>query len=164
MAHYGEVLGMYNPSYNTLYENFASYFNYPTMTKMYDSGQHSVYMTKLYCLLSTECRYILAIIPKDTMPIGSKEKLAELQWVCLQTRTLPENHPIPAHGYTPARKGPLLVKIYRTSSTPEASMYKCEDLPLTVTLLSTKQSSTDYQNEGHIIAALETYQTIITLK
>jgi hypothetical protein len=164
MAQYGEVLGTYNPIYTKIYEDFDSYFNHPIMTKMYDQNGYSIYMTKTYCLLSTECRYIIAIILQNKMPIGSKEKLSELPWVSFQTRTLSENHPIQSHSYTPTRKGPLLAKIYKTSATPEAATYKCNTLPLIITLLVTKQSSSEYQNEGHLISALETYQTIITLE
>lgn len=163
MTQYGEILGIYNPIHAKIYEDFDSYFNHPIMTKMYDMEGHSVYMTKTYCLLSTECRYILAIVAKDNMPNGTRERLLDLPWVSFQTRTLPSIYQIQSHSYTPARKGPLHVKIHRTNATQEAVTYECNDLPIVVTLLNVKQSSMEYQKEGHLIAALETFQTIITL-
>jgi hypothetical protein len=45
----------------------------------------------------------------------------------------------------------------------ESSTYKCDAFPLIITLLN-KKTESDYQPRGTIIAALETYSTIITLQ
>ncbi len=160
---YGELLNAYEPGKEKMYQAFDDYFNHPTMIKIKDVNGHSMYMSKTYCLLSNECRYIIAFVLQDNIPVRSKEALKTLQWVSLQTRTLPDQHNLPPHGYQPKRDGPLNVTIVRTNLTKEVSTYSCNDLPVTVTLLHTKKGSVQYQDRGNIIAALETYNTIITV-
>ena len=121
-------------------------------------------MTKTYCLLTNECRYIVIFTPQDYDPVGKKKELKSLSWVSLQTRTLSDKHDLPPHDYQPRVIGPLNKKIVRIEKTNEASTYKCEGLPLTVTLLHVKHDTEfEYQQYGNIISALETYHTIITL-
>lgn len=159
---YGELLNDFEPGKEKMYQAFDDYFNHPTMVKIKNVHGHSMYMSKTYCLLGNECRYIVAFVQQDMIPIRAKESLATLKWVSLQTRTLPDNHNLPPHGYQPKRIGPLNVLITRTNVTDEASTYSCQDFPVTITLLHTKKCSKEYQDRGNIIAALETYQTIVT--
>jgi hypothetical protein len=163
MSQYGELIGVYNPVHAQIYEEFDKYFNHPKMTKIRDDGNYSIYMTKTYCLLSNEYRYLVAIVPKDTIPLDKTEKLSELPWVSFQTRTLPVNHKISPHSYTPTRTGFLGKIIDRTVKQENSSTYSCPELPITITLLYPKNNGIEYQNKGTILAALETYQTIITL-
>jgi hypothetical protein len=158
MSQYGQLLDSFEPDKEKMYKSFDDYFNHPTMVKIKDANNHSMYMSKTYCLLSNECRYIIAFVIQDQMPVWTQESLLTLQWVSLQTRTLADNHKLPPHGYQPRREGPLNVTINRTKVTPESSTYTCKDLPLTVTLL---HGASEYQDRGNIIAALETYSTII---
>lgn len=161
---YGELLNTYDPNKESLYESFDIYFNYPSMTKIKDVDNYSVYMAKTYCLLSNECRYIIVFVTIDSTPVYTQERLINLKWDSLQTRTLSEQHSLPSHSYQPRRLASLNVLIRREKIDPEASTYVCDDLPIIVTLLHTKNSSNDYQNQGTVISALETYQTIITLR
>lgn len=164
MAQYGELLNAYEPQRDILYGYFDDYFNHPTMVKIKNVSDLSVYMTKTYCLLTNECRYIIAFINQDYDPIGTKKELKKLSWVSLQTRTLTDKHDIPSHDYQPRAIGPLNKKIIRTNRTAHASTYKCEGLPVTVTLLHTKHDTdSEYQQYGNIVSALETYHTIITI-
>jgi hypothetical protein len=142
---------------------FVEYFKNPIMTKMKNESNYSMYASKAYCLLSKECRYVIVFVNRDVFPIKSEKSLSDLYWVSLQTRTLSDQFDIKSHGYQPVAEGPLLEKIERINITKEASTYKCEDLPLIVTLLHTSKKNSDtYQNRGTIIAALETWETIIT--
>lgn len=159
----GEILSDFDPQKEKLYQDFDEYFNYPVMTKIKDIDIYSVYMCKTYCLLSNECRYIIVFIYNDAMPTGTQERLSVLKWHSLQTRTLSDNHNIKSHSYQPKKQGPLNVLIKRERVTPEASMYICDTLPLKVTLLHGKNGAIEYHDRGNIIAALETYQTIITI-
>lgn len=161
---YGEMLDTFDPNKESLYEAFDTYFNYPTMTKIKDVKDYSVYMSKTYCLLSNECRYIIVFVSNDSMPTRTQERLIKLKWHSLQTRTLPDQHSLPPHGYQPRRLGVLNVVIRREKVQPEASTYVCDDLPIMVTLLHTKNGTNDYQDKGTVVSALETYQTIITLR
>jgi hypothetical protein len=146
-----------------MYEVFSKYLNDPVMTKIKNVEGYSVYMTKTYCLLSNQCRYIVVIIPVDGEDTGNKERLSRLRWISLQTRTLEDKHDLESHYYTPVAEGPLTSIIYKVKSNDVSSTYNCDDFPIVVTLLSVEKQSNEYQNRGTIIAALETWQTIITL-
>ena len=160
MAHYGEIL---IPETNSVYTYFDDYFNHPNMVKIKNVDIYSVYMSKMYCLLSNQCRYLIAFINNDGLPLETKQPLKELEWTSFQTRTLSDNHKLPSHGYQPNRSSVLNKPIIRTDVTDEASTYKCTAFPLVVTLLHTNKDKNQYKNEGNILTALETYQTIITL-
>ena len=151
-----------------IYTAFDTYFENPILTKIKDVNEYSMYMTKLYCLLNNECRCIIIFVNKDYNNIEYTEKLINLKWLSLQTRTIPstEYHKFKfkTHSYTPKPKGPLLAEIKRKDINQEASIYDCPDLKITVTLLHTEKNTKDvYQNKGTVIASLETFQTIITL-
>lgn len=164
MAQYGELLNAYEPERDALYGYFDDYFNHPTMVKIKNISELGVYMTKTYCLLTNECRYIIAFVNHDYNPVGMKMDLKKLSWVSLQTRTLTDKHDLPSHDYRPRAIGPLNKKIVRINKTKEASTYKCDEIPITITLLHTKHDTdAEYQQYGNIISALETYQTIITI-
>ena len=163
MASYGVIIDEFASVNDNIYKMFAEYFKNPVMTKMKNESNYSMYASKAYCLLSKECRYIIVFVNRDEYPIKKEIQLDNLYWVSLQTRTLSDQFDIKSHGYQPVAEGPLLEKIERINITKEASTYKCENLPLIVTLLHTaKKNSDTYQNRGTIIAALETWETIIT--
>jgi len=161
---YGIPIDNLTPEKDPVYDMFIEYFNNPILTKIKHENNFSMYATKTYCLTSTTCRYIIAFVPADTLQLGSTNNLSDLKWVSLQTRTLSEKFSnIGTHGYSAEEKGPLMSKIHRVNITKEASTYKCNDYPLTITLLhDTKKNSDSYQNSGNIIIALETWNTIIT--
>ena len=171
MAKYGKIIEdiyndnnkLSNPS--SMYNDFVNYFNNPTMTKINDNDDWSIYMSKTYCLLSTECRYIIAIIHRDGQALKTQQKLQNLKWVSIQTRTLNDRHDIPSHSYQPSINNcPLNIPIKRIKITDEQSIYECSNLPVNIILLHTeKNKSSSYQKEGNIVSALETYQTIINL-
>lgn len=163
MAQYGQILDVYDPNTEEMYKAFANYFNNPKMVKIKDVNKYSMYMCKTYCLLSNECRYIIVFVQEDFMPTQSQEYLEALKWESLQTRTLPDRHQLSSHGYQPKRMGLLNVGITRKEIKPECSIYTCEELPITVTLLHEKNGPNDYKQKGNVISALETYNTIITI-
>lgn len=163
MAEYGQYISA-GYEIDNLYTAIDNYYNHPDMFKIKDvENGYSVYMTKLYCLLSRECRYLVAIVPYNKDGMNTSRKLKDLEWVSFQTRTLEDNHDIPMHSYTVSRLPELMSQIIRTEQTEEYSLYKCSDFPCTVTLLQPKNSAITYQPKGTVIAALETFQTIITL-
>ena len=164
MASYGEIIEDYDPARELIHTYFTDYFRNPTMTKIKDTDKHSMYLTKLYCLLNRECRYIITFTEKNLLPIESTEELKNINWVSFQTRTLKDQYNnIDPFGYEPIAEGPLLARINKIQTTKEASTYNCEDFPITVTLLHTEKNTPDtYQKSGTIINALETFQTIIT--
>jgi hypothetical protein len=165
MAEYGEIIDNYNPLKEPVYKMFSNYFKNPKMIRVKETDNFFVYLCKLYCLLNRECRFIIAFVDKkdDLLPI---ETLDSLEWVSLQTRTLPntEYKDIDVvHGYQAVASGPLLAVIERTEINESNSTYKCNKIPIIVTLLHTEKNNKDsYQNKGTVIHALETFQTIIT--
>lgn len=162
---YGEVLGMYDPTLSNMYTSINTYFNNPVLTKIKDIDSYSMYMCKTYCLLNTACRYIIVFVSQDSHEPDHKERLADMEWVSLQTRTLFQNHNIPSHSYQPRRLESLNTAIItRTSVTADHSLYECDKYPILVTLLHSDKGQQQYQPTGNLISALETYNTILSLQ
>lgn len=86
MAGYGEILEPFEPDLDLMYKAFVNYFKNPTMVKIKNVDKYSMYMIKNYCLLSKECRYMVALIAKDIYDVGYKQSLSNLRWVSFQTQ------------------------------------------------------------------------------
>ena len=56
-----------------------------------------MYITKVFCLLSTFYRYIIVFAIKDNFPVRHTENLNNLKWENIQTRTLPDRHDLITH-------------------------------------------------------------------
>ena len=166
MAQYGEIIEDFDPLTDHIYDLFTTYFKNPKMIKVKDTDLHTMYLCKLYCLLSRECRFIIVFVDKNDLAMNSVETLENLKWVSLQTRTLPDSEYSSVdtvHGYQPVAQGGLTAIINRTKIDDTASTYSCETLPIIITLLHTEKNTKEaYQNKGNVINALETFQTIIT--
>ena len=163
MAHYGELLNTFDPIKDQFSTYIDTYLNHPSLTKIKNVDKHSVYMVKTYCLLSNFCRYIIPLVPEDNNAIGAKMKLSNLSWVSLQTRTLEDRHDVDSHSYNPKMEGPLVAKITRKNIGANMSTYSCESFPIEVHLLHKKKDvQSEYQPNGNLISAIETFQTIIT--
>ena len=165
MIHYGQLIDSgFDLQKENVYSLFTQYFEDPEMTKIKDIDKYSMYMTKINALLGIEYRYVIAFINKDNDVINSKQSLRDLKWVSLQTRTLTDEHNLPAHSYFPKRLIELDRKISLVSKDDKQYFYKVEQLPITITLLSkakSKSNGFDYNSSGTIVVALETYQTIV---
>lgn len=163
MAQYGELLDTYDPHREEIYGLFDNYFNKPELFKIKDVDNHSVYMSKVHCLLSNDYRYLIAMVLKDNNSVGSRRRLSELFWISFQTRTLPDNHNIPIHSYESSFYKPLIKKIERTQLTKEHSTYKCDGFPVRVLMLHRKPNiNSEYQPTGNLLSALETYHTVVS--
>lgn len=165
MAQYGQLLNSsYNPQHDELYSLMVKYFNNPEMVKIRDTNGYSMYMAKTNSLLLVEYHYIIAFVYHDNKQVGYKERLSELKWSSLQTRTLREDHKLSVHDYIPTRMHGLDKKITLVNSDNNQYNYKVDGLPITITLLpSGKQKGIEYNTSGTVITALETYQTIVVL-
>lgn len=158
---YGEIINTDIYNKNNIYELFVNYFNNPKMFKIKDIEHLSIYMSKTYCLLSRECRYIIVIVNKNEEKIMSYKRLNKIEWISLQTRTLFDNHDLPSHSYTSTKKTPLNCDIYFKDKNNNSINYYCKKYPINIELLYTEKNN-EYQKEGTLISAIETYQTIIT--
>jgi hypothetical protein len=115
----------------------------------------------MYCLLSKECRYIIAITHLNNFSLGTVEELKTMKWVSIQTRTLTEQYSVETHVYEPKAEGPLATTINRIKKDKDSSTYESSELPIIITLLHTPKKS-NYQDKGTIVVAIETWETIIT--
>jgi hypothetical protein len=162
MIAYGTLLEDYNPITERIYTMITEYFDNPLMIKTKDIDKNSMYICKITCFLSTELRYIICFVEKDMSPIGNQVYLSNLKWVSLQTRSMTENYSVKEHSYNPKKEGHCTSQIKRVKMSDEAFTYECSNFPsLIITLIPTKTKKT-YNESGTIIAALETYSTILT--
>ena len=56
-----------------------------------NNKSYSIYYAKLDCLVCTEQRYLIAIVPYDMTINGNQEKLSNLKWESLQTALFSED-------------------------------------------------------------------------
>ena len=166
MSEYGQVINHhYDPSKNHIYEAFTKYFNNPTLTKIKNVDQFTVYMAKIHAMLGTSYRYLVIFVERDFNMFGTTKKMDELTWISLQTRTLEDKHDLKNHYYQASQKPPLNQKIHIQDQNEKQSTYFSCDFPLIITLLHTrKNNSYQYQPSGTIVSALETFQTIINFR
>lgn len=165
MAQYGELLDeFYDPVKDSIYALFSSYFENPLMTKLKDVTGHSMYICKIHALLGIEFRYVIIFVYKDEVPFGTQIRLSNLPWLSLQTRSLQEEHNIPYHTYIPRRLQGLEQKISLIHKDFQQYKYKVENLPLIITLLPKTKNDMEYNNNGTLVTAIETYHTIISFK
>ena len=147
-----------------LYNMFTEYFEKPIMTKIKDVNSYSMYISKVHCFLSTFNRYIIVLVEKDENIIGYTENLSNLQWVCIQTRELQDKYDLKPHFYVPKKQTQLNCTIIKHTDNDDGSVYSC-DLPLEITLLHLNKKSDYYEfpHKGTLVAAIETYKTVITI-
>ena len=163
---YGEIVDDYNPQDDYIYSVVTSYFQHPSLTKIKNQDNYSMWACKIYTLLANQFKYIIAFTHIDhSTPMGTIEPLKDIKWVNLQTRTLTENIKCNIHSYTPSYDTPLKASINRINVTKESSIYSCQSFPtISINLLhNNKKDKNTYQNEGTIVAALETYETILSI-
>ena len=146
-----------------VYSLFYNYFDNPTMYKIKDNeDKDSIYGIRVHSLLGLENRYIIVTTPKDNNPKGSQEKMKDLFWTSLQTRSLENIGEIPIHYYKIKRDPHYQNKIMLEKRQNSLSIYNVENLSIKVSLIHKTSESSEYQREGNLINALETFSTIIT--
>ena len=165
---YGELIdSSYNPNKEGIYALFVKYFGDLEMTKIKDVKSnyrtYSMYAAKIYCGLTIQNRYVIIFVQGDKLPKGTTEQLKNLQWITLQTRSLTDNHTIPAQRYKPRRMTEFMTKINMTKKDEKQFVYMAEKYPLEIILLP-KKKGLPYQPKGSIVSALETYNTIISFQ
>jgi hypothetical protein len=163
MSKYGErLINGYNPIKDAIYKLFTTYFQDPEMTKIKDVNQYSMYGIKVNAILGIEYRYIFAFVKKNNFPINDRKLLSSLEWDCIQTRTLEDEHNIPSYTYIPYRHEKLNTAINMTEKINNNYIYSSSEFPsLKIVLLSSKKD-TKYNEYGLLINAIETYNTSIS--
>lgn len=163
MEKYGQLIDtQYDPSKHYIYKDFSDYFSNPVVTKIKNVHTYSVYMTRIHSMIGKDYRYLVLFLHHDNDPNGSQKNMAECEWISLQTRTLEDIHNLKHHSYEVKSTPTLSKKIQVTSRNEQHSTYRCDDYPITVTLLHTRKNNKyQYQPIGTLISAIETFQTII---
>ncbi len=168
MSKYSELIGdeLYDPIIDEQIENiyniFIGYFDNITLTKLKNNDNLSVYIARLKTLLSKDKKYIYVLVNKDNNTIGITQKLSNLNWVSLQTRTSETIYNIPEQSYIPKKGVPYNTQINLVNRTQECSEYSTLNSPLKITLLHKPYKNT-YGSKGNISNAIETYETIFTI-
>ena len=164
MIKYGQLIDSgFDPQKDNVYNIFTEYFNNPVMTKVKDVDKYSMYIAKIKAMLGNVYRYVIVFVDKDSNEVKGTKPLKDLPWVSFQTRSLEDYHDIPSHSYHVHKHPELMAKIKLTSRDEAKTVYSCEKLPITVTLLHTRKNSRlQYQASGTVVSALETFQTIIS--
>ena len=144
-------------------ELICDYFDNPVMTKIKNNDKQTIYMTKIKTLLLNKQRYLVASVPLNKLNIGDKKNLQDLNWDSFQTRTLDNNYNIEKHSYQANYKN-LKQSISIINRNDKISEYKCNELNAKIYLLHQKKNNLyEYSDKGNLKAALETYNTIITI-
>lgn len=166
MSKYGEFIDDIDYEKKKIYNKFAYYFDNPEMTKTSDVNGNSIYAVKIRTGLMLDKKYILVIVPNDGLPVGTKSRLIDLDWVSLQTRTLREDDlKTGIHMYSPKKDLIFSEKIKLKTRDDKNSTYEHTSLNnIIVSLLHTEKMQIMYSNTGTLAAALETYKTVVVLK
>ena len=145
-----------------IYKIFVEYFGDCLFTKLKNINNFTMYIARIASNLGIEYRYIIVFVEKDSEFIGVRKNLSMLKWINLQTRSLEEEYKIPLYSYIPVRFDQINDKIFLLNREENTYTYRCEKLPLSVILLGKKKDSIEYNQEGRLINAIETYNTIIS--
>ena len=162
MAYYGQLISDLGQDKNTIYTLFTNYYKNPTVKKIKNSSTHSIYMAKIHCLLATVNRFIILMTSLNDEPYNTSKSMADIQWEVFQARELKDIYRVSVHYYIPERGTEMDDKISRTYENYEIVSYKSEKLPLKITLLKVPNMPKNYNANGTLLSALETFNTIVT--
>lgn len=154
-----------NFSQKNFYELLDDYFESPTLEKVQDTQNTSVYMCKIHTLLaSPEKRYIVAITSQDKNPIGKKITLQNINWKSFQTRSFANvEKNITTHKYSPKNLPQYTIDVSLTNRYEDHTEYKVNKYNnIMVTLIHKNKNLYEYPPSGNLASCLETYKTVIT--
>jgi len=162
MSRYAEYIDGSDLNKLQAYTMFYTYFDDPTLSKIKDAEQYSIYATKIKTMMTREKRYIFVAMKKDSNQVGHIMKLSDMYWESLQTRSLQDEYQTPVNNYTVKRGAAYNAPIVVSQKYDDRYIYNCPEYNITVTLLYNKNQSRVYQDRGTIAAAIETYNTIFS--
>ena len=176
-----------------MYEIFADYFSNPTLVKakVDPNSGNSIYYAHIRSQTRSGYRYLVLITEPSEYRLGTRMQMADLEWISLQTREVPEPIAnVPTVMYDIKRTSPLAaLHVQATNRGREATTYlpttannevkghgsKYQPsavetgvdprlFPVTVTMIITNDEPYQYQERGTMASCLETYQTIVTIR
>lgn len=155
----------FSPVQENLYQIFHNYYDNPLMEKMKQTGNQTIYGVEIPSMLMSEKHYLLATINKSMEAVSLP--LSEIFWDSLQIRTFPAStvlHKFQKHKFIVKREPIYYSKLQIKNRDKKISTYTSDLSGVEISLLHTKDLEFEYPNEGTLISALETYQTIVQLK
>lgn len=147
-----------------LYELMTEYFDNPAMVKIRnDAREYSVYGIQVPCMLLNEKRYLIALCPYDVVSLHNRKPLRDLSWMSLQVRALNDESfaHLPVHRYEVKRDDRFMIPLHIFFRSTKISTYRDPSSRIEVSLLHQRNIEYEYPNEGNLVSALETYQTIV---
>ena len=145
-----------------VYDLISSFYGDILLQKIRDENeQHSLYGARLPSLLLNEKRYMFVQCPISTL---FQRKLKDTSWLTLQLRTLENDDGffnLPLNNNSVKREEKYFLPLQVSSRDNQITVYLCSKAPIQVSLLHTKGIEYEYPNDGNLVSALETYQTII---
>ena len=134
----------------TVHDMFTSYFGNPSLTKIKDDNNCSVYAAKVNLQLR-EYRYLLITCEKDNFTIGTNFKLEDLRWISLQTRSLKYELPCDVFTYLPNKKYPFTSRLFlkeRGEKNDHLYFTRLQDLSLFVTYGKYQVSISEFNHDS----------------
>lgn len=162
----------YDPRRQYVYDTIVGYFQDPVLYKIPSRDPESspsldMYGVRIESFLLKERRFLIVMVQGDPqVAYGEARRLSELFWTVIQTRNLTEQEEsldrLPAVRYEIRRDAFEGYALRIESSTDEVTTYRvAPSLPIKIHLLHKKKGRFEYADQGTILAALETYQTLL---
>jgi len=147
---------------NNVYDSFV-------MTKVGQYQDMGIYKALVNSLLAGPSRYIVAIVPNDSTPMGSEKMLSSLRWVSFQTRTT-DNIAKEFNGvqvypqtYSINSQNNISDPVNLIEEKRSHFLYLPENLPIRIEVLKLKEDDS-FARKGTVSSALELYQTVLTIE
>lgn len=170
MANYGELIddNVYdskavNKQLHPFYDLFNDYFGNPRLSLYKITPEnHIIYGAKIKSNFLKQKRYLFVLISKtsNSAPVQHLH-LSEIPWLCLQTRVLDEDIPLPQFSYShEAPRSSPFIKLAKKE--PTKYTYTCDLFPSArIVLLIPETQMKPYNETGTLALALETFQCLI---
>ena len=132
-------------------------------------GIYGIYKARLNSYTMGDNNIIIAIVPDDELPLGTRKLIDSLPWVSFQTRVMTSvkkdlnGFNLPMQSYMIKGDSILNDRIKAIKETNTKMIYTTSNLPLKVEILKINEEDT-FSEEGSILSALEVFQTVVTIE
>jgi len=154
-------------AFNDLYKGVIM-----TKTNEYNQepyGIYGIYKARLSSYTMGDNNIIIAIVPEDELPLGTRKLIDSLEWVSFQTRVMTNvkkdlnGFVLPIQNYMIKGDSILNDRIKAIKETNTKMIYSTSNLPLKVEILKINEDDT-FSEEGSVMSALEVFQTVVTIE
>jgi hypothetical protein len=154
-------------AFNELYKGVIM-----TKTNEYNQepyGIYGIYKARLNSYTMGDNNIIIAIVPDDDLPLGTRKLIDSLEWLSFQTRVMTNvkkdlnGFNLPIQNYMIKGDSILNDRIKAIKETNTKMIYSTSNLPLKVEILKINEDDT-FSEEGSVLSALEVFQTVVTIE